>query len=296
MTTQLLQTGKKLCASVTILMLLDFGYLTASQSRLIVATEDGEQLLYRIHLIKDTLLLHEHLWVDIWVKSVSEKQVTSSFTPLIGWTIKDDREKEYPSLVHVHPLSVKINPGDSLGGRAGLGWGYGSSLPEGNYVLSYWLFGDSVSPLTFSVVKPQGEEAEALEFYLKSYRVMSFVDEVKLPREDFKKLHKDRTTDLIKFVSRFPKSIYAPQALSSAASSAGSVTGDKELAFQLNLRLLEEYSDPFLRGFEFVKFYYKAKKDPNGYRLELEKIIKTHPDSTLVARAKRALNELEVEE
>jgi len=299
---------KKTLTQAAVLISLTFGYCFGTQTETMQIREvkniDSSlaKLEYRVTLFQDSFFLYDPVGIELWVKNLGSDTAQVWFDPTQGWVLQDQDGKLYPSTVHIHYTGPKvIQPGDSLGGLTGLSdngvripgpYPY-LVLPVGQYSVYYKIGNDSTSPLAFRVVEPEGEENKALKLFLDAYFPINgekFLQGTPQQRTEFVREHVKK---LLRFVERNPKSVYAVVALPEALTATWNILHDHKLAYQINNRIMREYPESRLNGFNFLKAYYRD--DPAGLRVVLDSIIRVNPHPRITAGALKTLKDVEKE-
>lgn len=291
------------------LLLLAFQFCFGSQSEtmqvrsFINPDSTAATLEYRVTLLQDTFLLYDPVGIHLWVKNLSSDTAQVWFDQTQGWVLKDQDGKQYVSTVSILYAGPRfIPPVDSFGGLTGLDSDYGikipgpypyPSLPVGKYEVYYKIGRDSTALLTFRVVEPKGSEGEALKYFLDAYSPIigsKFSQSTSEQRTAFFREHVEK---LLHFVDRYPKSVYAIDALPQALSAAWGILHDHGFAYQINNKIMRDYPNSRLNGFDFLKAYYADNSA--ALRAVLDSIIKVNPHPRITAGAKATLRELGLE-
>lgn len=267
---------------------------------------DGVKLEYRISLPQDTFLIYQGIGVGLWVKNVSQKNISvekisynrNPINDNHSWSISDSVGKNYPSnfwadRAFVTPAPM-LKPCDSIGGTMGLSdhgiidnnqlYPY-DFFPKGTYTAKYPF--DSL-PFIFYVVEPTGEESEALKLFLDAFYPSRRDTLWKLPSEERLPLMRESAEKLLQMADRFPKSIYAYDALTFAALTCWTIS-DHERWYQIQQQIIEKYPSASVGSLSSLMSYYKEKDDFAGYKNELKNIIKRGANPKLTAAAKKVL-------
>lgn len=256
---------------------------------------------YSISLTKDTFLLYEPVFAEIWIKNINSNEVkVQTYSKWEDWVVKDLKGKVYPLPVSrlLAVSSEKIIPaGDSMGGRVDLlVYGIDSQLypfgvfPVGDYRVQYQVDTNSTGSLAFTVVEPSGKEAEALKLYSEAYTSTRRG----VPTNKSRFVEEVQRLELV--ADRFPNSVYAPAALDRAINVAWNILTDGDLYYRIVMRKMREYGDPSLTGIDDLNFYYKyVKGDMGRFKVQVDSIARTTANPKLSAVAKSALKRLEIE-
>ena len=229
-------------------LLVVFGFLLtnntfAEQVHIFQIGHRDSVLEYRISLSKDTFLLYENIYAQVWAKNVSSIPMQCTLSRLFDfWNIADSKGKKYPPpyISHRSKIAPAIKPQDSTGRIMSFGYGIKDSLnftipallPTGQYSARH---PRDTLPFIFYVIEPTGEDAEALRQYLDAYSPTKLENFIRFSKpEERESLLKEKAEKLFYFSEKLPNSIYTPQALLEAISMT-----DVEMQHKIIQKLLD---------------------------------------------------------
>lgn len=260
------------------------------------------KLEYHVTMLQDSFLLYNPVAIWLGVRNLGPDTAQVWFDATAGWVLHDQSGRSYSSTVAVDYAAPRIiQPGDSIGSVTSLS-DYGitipgpftsPALPVGEYKVYYKIEHDSTPPFTFKVVEPKGEEGKALALYLDAFSPTSGDSFFQTKDKERVELLREHANRLLQVVDRYPKSVYAIDAVSRALSTAWDALYDRKLAFEINARIIRDFPDSRLNGIGFFKAYYGD--DRAAYRATLDSIIKVNPHPKVTAAAKQALKDLKKE-
>lgn len=294
---------KALLNILFVFLLLSAKKASAGQAHTFQANKEGGKLEYQISLPKDTFFIYEGVSGNVKVKNISSKPIPFEAPWWVSddWVIIDHNGISYSSKEAIHrvvPLDwemPKLKPKDSTEWITGLSdqgtWDTTSLYPSiffpvGKYTARY---PPDTIPFTFYVVEPTGEESEALKVFLDAFYPKRRDVLWKLPREERPPLIKESAERFLEMANRYPKSIYAYQALSRAAISFWGTLHDHDRWYQITQRIIREYPSAGWGQISSLRIYYQEKNNFSGYKNELKDIVKRKDHPKLTETAKKAL-------
>jgi tetratricopeptide (TPR) repeat protein len=167
------------------------------------------------------------------------------------------------------------------------------------YIHSYPFFVSNAPYLNsdtieFKVVEPKGEEKEALRLFSEAEKLRYARSVAGGPDFAKKELGFQKYLEL---VDRYPKSIYAPKALSSAVGVYiySPKPEENRRVIPVCIKAIEDYPDSyyFVWAFTDLVLTYENLKDREGAIKTMKELIKKHPNTKISEEAQRRLKEIE---
>jgi len=266
-------------------------------------SQASEKLQIRIWTDKEVFLEHEPIPVNYEIKNISDSIQFLSFGVIAeNFVIKDEQGQEYST--HLRGSFTgggdSLSPGETHQTGADIGRLYGIKS-VGEYTCYIYTqpsallnFGWTKSnTIKFKVIEPKGVEKKALNILLEADRLKYARD------EEGKKDLTQKEPALQKYlelVDKYPKSVYAALALSSARGIYRYSKNLEEMKKIIPVckRLIEEYPNSiyFMSAFTSLVDVYEILKDKEGAIKTINELIEKHPNTIISEEAERRLKRI----
>jgi len=270
---------------------------------LFTSSEAEEKLGIEIWIDKDEFLTHEPIVVHYTVTNIGDSMAYLNFQMIEeDFVIEDENGNRYRSHIRgTYGGGELFAPGEIHTGNLDIGGRYGvKGVGEYTcYVHSYPFFCWDAEFLNsntveFKVIEPKGEEEKALNLFFEAEKLKYARSEAGGP--DFSK----KEPTFLKYqelVDRYPKSVYAPKALSAAVGVYyySRNAEQRRRVIPVCIRLIEGYPDSYYLRAAFTDLLqtYESLKDKEGAIKTMQNLIKEHPSTGVSEEAERRLKKVE---
>lgn len=259
----------------------------------------SEKLEIHIRSDKNQFFVHEPILVYYQVQNVSDSIVFLSFGMIQeDFIIKDEQGRRYATQFRGSWMPMdSLRPGEMHSSAVNVYECYGVQ-DIGEYTCYVYSQPSAVlhfptiesNTIKFRLLEPKGEEKEALDLYLEAESLKWTKD-----KDPEKRAH-----SFLRFqelVDRYPNSVYAPSALSSAWGiyRYSQKLEDRKKNIPVYNRLIENYPDSHYAPSAFCGLVetYEKLKDKSGAIRAMKELMEKHPDTNISARAEYWLEKIE---
>jgi hypothetical protein len=266
-------------------------------------SEAGEKLQIRIWTDKSEFFLHEPISVHYEVKNISDSTVHVSFGMIQeDFVIRDAQGRGYST--HLRGTFMggdPLRPGESHHATLNICGQY-KVVNVSEYTCYLYTCPSAVlhfpwtksNTIKFKVIEPKGEEKKALDLYLEAEKLSWARSEAGGPDLTKKELG---FLKYIELVDKYPKSVYAPLALSSAWGTYrySQNLEDRKKNIPVYKRLIENYPNSLYVASAFCGLVetYEKFKDKSGAIQAMKELIKKYPNTNISERAEYWLEKIE---
>jgi tetratricopeptide (TPR) repeat protein len=271
-----------------------------------VFSEAVDKPQVRIWVEKDQFFVHEPILVHYEIKNTSDSTLFLDVLREEHFVITDKEGKRYESHLKGTDMGVDhLRPGETRRGLVNISGLYGVvRISEYSCYLDVAPPGQIYPPqyertksntIKIKVIEPEGEEKKALDMFLEAERLKYSRDKERGGR-DLKKAE----LGFLKYqevVDKYPNSVYAPLALSSAWGTYrySQNLEDTKKNIPVYKRLIESYPNSHYVASAFCGLVetYENFKDKSGAIQSMKELIKKHPNTQISERAEYWLEKIE---
>ncbi len=253
----------------------------------------SEKLQIRIWADKNIYLVYEPIIVHYEIKNLGDSTFTvyETFDGLKGmFKIKNENGKDYFSMmINDYASPSVLQPDSSYQGCEEISDRYGVT-DSGKYICFLPVSGSQSNVLKIKLIVPEGNEKKSLNLYLEAEKLHWCKD--KDPEK-----WKLGFLKYLEVVEKYPHSVYAPKALSSASLIYlfSNNKEDKRKIIPVYKKLIENYPDSSLFALAFSGLIdaYADLKDKNSAIETMKELITKHPNTKISERAEYWLEKVE---